>query len=95
MVEEIRAEHLGMGDLVELPTVYGPESIRVTVIKPRVSGIKFKGLNGNGTTYSWGFEYGQLVRRLAAGPETDRPASGFRESELPPTGRTPPAEDSR
>lgn len=73
MNEEVIAESLEVGDLIELQTVHGPQTIRLTTVEPRANGIKFTGLRSDGARYSFGMRYGQLAVRSkhsVHGPET-------------------------
>lgn len=62
-MEEIPVDSLTVGDLIELPTQAGPVLIRLTLIKPRISGFKIEGRSNGGVRYSSGFPYGRIVRR--------------------------------
>jgi hypothetical protein len=58
---QVPAENLNVGDLVELSTMFGPRILRLAEIRPRVNGIKFIGINDDGTRTSFGMKYGQLA----------------------------------
>ncbi|GLX03032.1 hypothetical protein [Microtetraspora sp. NBRC 16547] len=61
MSAEVTAENLKVGDLVELPTQFGPQVIRLTLVEPRVNGLKFTGLRSDGARYSFGMKYEQIA----------------------------------
>ncbi|MFD4908989.1 hypothetical protein [Kitasatospora purpeofusca] len=60
----VLAEELEVDNLVELSTVDGNVAIRLTRVERRVNGIKFTGLNHQGTQYCFGMKYGQSATRL-------------------------------
>ena len=69
MSTEVLAENLNVGDLIAQPTQYGPRTVRLLEIHPRVSGIKFIGLTRDRARMSFGMKYGQSATRLDPDPD--------------------------
>ncbi|MET9206697.1 hypothetical protein G6W61_03550 [Streptomyces sp. KAI-26] len=62
MTIDVLAEDLQPGDLLELSTELGTQTLRLTHVERRTRGIKFMGRNRQGALYSSGMEYGELAR---------------------------------
>jgi hypothetical protein len=62
MTIDVLAEDLQPGDLLELSTEFGTQTLRLTDVERRTHGIKFKGRNPEGILYSSGMKYGELAR---------------------------------
>ncbi|MFG2822512.1 hypothetical protein ACGFX4_24140 [Kitasatospora sp. NPDC048365] len=61
--DDVPAEDLQPGDIVELSHNYGSDIIRLTSVQHRTGGIKLTGRTENQAGWSWGMEYGRLARR--------------------------------
>ncbi|ATY99122.1 hypothetical protein FHX79_115883 [Streptomyces cavourensis] len=62
MTIDVLAEDLQPGDLLELSTELGTQTLRLTHVERRTRGIKFMGRNRQGALYSSGMKYGELAR---------------------------------